>query len=139
MSHEHAVAFAESGPNAAAAPVISGPWVNEMGSTMQLAVSGAIVSGTYTSAQSGGGGAVTGQLQGYVAGDLVSFQVLWPGGSITAWVGHVFVTGGSHGLIKTLWHLVTEIPSPDDPDDFWQSILAGADDFARPQSDGSPE
>lgn len=131
MHHEKAVAIAESSASAAANANIAGAWKNELGSVMEIAVSGNIVSGTYTSAQSGGGGPVSGPLQGYVAGDLVSFQVLWPGGSITAWVGHVFGGGGGTiaSLIETLWYLVSEIPNPDDPDDFWQAVLAGADSF----------
>lgn len=129
MLHEVALAVAEASPNAAAAQDIPGSWQNQMGSTMQFTISAPILSGTYTSAQSGGGGPVTGQLQGYVAGNLISFQVLWPSGSITAWVGHLFQPSGSQPVIKTLWHLVTEIPNPSDPNDFWQSVLAGADEF----------
>jgi hypothetical protein len=132
MTHENAVAVAEVSPNALTVFDPSGPWVNEMGSTMQVAVNAGVLSGTYTSAQSGGGGSVSGPLQGFLGGDLLAFQVQWPGGSITAWVGHLFVDSGGHEEIKTLWHLVTEIPNPDDPNDFWQSVLAGSDIFTRP-------
>lgn len=68
------------------------------------------MAGTYVSDNSlGGGDAVKGKLKGYVAGDVISFTVLWPGGSITSWVGQM-VDDKDAPRIKTLWLLVTDIP-----------------------------
>ena len=48
---------------------------------------GTDLTGTYTSADSSKGGRITGALKGY--GDRISFLVLWPGGSMTAWTGQL--------------------------------------------------
>ena len=97
---------------------------------MDIVVSGSDVTGTYTSASSGAGGPVTGPLKAYVSGDLISFLVLWPGGSMTAWVGQL-VDEQTDPRIKTLWHLVTNIPDADEPNKLWMSTFTGADEFHR--------
>jgi hypothetical protein len=75
-------------------------------------------------------GPIEGTLKGYVAGDLISFLVLWPRGSITSWVGQLVEMEGVP-TIRTLWHLLTEIPDPKEPTFLWQSTFAGADEFRR--------
>lgn len=132
--HEKAVEFATSsankaGPQAGPATWL-GRWKNQMGSTMDLAVTHSDLTGTYTSSTSGGGGPVTGTLKGFVAGDLISFLVLWPGGSMTAWTGQL-VDDVAAPRIKTLWHLVTDVPEGDEPTKLWTSTFAGADEFTR--------
>lgn len=134
MNHEQAVQFALSSENKAsteAGPATwLGRWKNQMGSYMDLAVAGNDVTGTYTSASSSGGGAVTGVLKGNVAGDLIAFIVAWPGGSMTAWTGQL-VDDETAPQIKTLWHLVTDVPEIDEPKRFWTSTFTGADAFVR--------
>jgi hypothetical protein len=36
-------------------------------------------------------------------------------------------------VIRTLWHLVTEVPNEDEPTELWTSTFAGADEFTRPR------
>lgn len=130
MLHEKALEQAEAVENSTAQPDFSGLWRNQMGSTMDLNVSGSDLDGIYTSASSSGGGPVAGRLKGFVAGDLASFLVLWPGGSQTAWVGQM--TGSdSQPVIRTLWQLVTNVPDADEPSELWTSTYVGADNFGR--------
>src|SRR5829696_6974654 len=83
--HERALTLAENTPFTETSPDFAGRWVNQMASFMDLDVSGNNVTGTYNSASSGreGGKSIEGELKGYVAGDRISFLVLWPGGSMT--------------------------------------------------------
>lgn len=133
-SHETAVKFATSSPNnvgpAAGPATWLGHWRNRMGSTMDLAVVWADVTGSYTSATSGAGGPITGVLRGFVAGDLISSLVLWPGGSMTAWTGQL-IDDALAPRIKTLWHLVSDVPDGDEPTKLWMSTFAGSDEFMR--------
>jgi hypothetical protein len=136
MLHEEALWLAQSnenklGPQGGAATWL-GKWTNQIGSTMELSVVGHDVTGIYTSenSQIAGGGSVTGSLKGYVAADVISFTVLWPGGSITAWVGQL-VDDADAPRIKTLWQLVTDIPDAQEPKKLWTTTLAGADEFHR--------
>jgi len=132
MRHEKALrtASAKAVTPTASPPDFSGHWKNQYTSTMDLTVTGSDVKGSYTSASSGGGGPVTGPLKGYVSGDLMSFLVLWPGGSMTAWVGQM-VDDQAAPKIKTLWHLVTNIQDADESERFWMSVFTGADEFTR--------
>jgi Avidin family len=82
---KHGKALARSVTRTTAAPNFGGRWINELNSKMTLKVQGVKISGTYTSAVSGGGGSVSGKLSGYVNGNMISFVVNWPS-SITAWV-----------------------------------------------------
>lgn len=134
MSHEKALQHGEGTPfSAVGATDFSGHWVNQMQSTMELTITGSDVVGRYkskTSAVDPAGGSIEGTRKGYVAGDLISFTVLWPHGSITAWVGQI-VDDKTAPRIRTLWHLVTEIPDADEPTQLWKSTFAGADEFTR--------
>jgi len=125
----------ESALSRAAAPLsmpvnFAGRWRNQYGSEMDLHVSGRNLSGRYTSAVSSGGGPVTGDLSGFVNGDLISFVVNWPAAAITAWVGQL-VNADGYDIIQTLWNMTTNIPDANEPTGMWQSILAGADRFHR--------
>lgn len=133
MNHEDALRLALASDNKAGSmpATWTGRWTNQIGSTMDLQVTGNSVEGSYTSASKADGtGSVTGPLKGYVAGDLLSFSVLWPGGSMTAWTGQL-VDEGAHPRIKTLWHLVTDVPDADEPKRLWTSTFTGADEFVR--------
>lgn len=109
------------------APNFSGHWVNELHSSMDLTISGASVSGKYTSAVSGEGGPVCGDIIGYVASDVIAFSVLWPGPvpSITSWVGQLVMKNGED-VLDTLRHLVVSVPDAEDPNSIWTTIHAGA-------------
>lgn len=130
MLHEKALELAQSLPNSSIQPNFSGMWRNQMGSMMDVTVSGDDVFGTYTSASSAAGGPIAGPLKGFVAGDLISFLVLWPGGSQTAWVGQM-VGSDEDPAIRTLWHLVTNVAEANEPSELWTSTYAGADEFTR--------
>ncbi|MBR2689346.1 MAG: hypothetical protein IKE42_15975 [Aquamicrobium sp.] len=134
MFHEKALRIAmEAASDPALAPPppdFSGRWVNQIQSSMDLTIAGDEVTGSYTSASSSGGGPVSGPIRGYVAGDRISFVVLWPKGSMTAWVGQM-VDDDTSPKIKTLWHLVSDIPEADEPQRLWLSTFAGADEFHR--------
>lgn len=128
MLHEKALAHT---PKNKGAPVnFSGSWKNQLGSKMLLTVAGANISGTYTSAVSGGGGSITGTLAGHANGDLIAFTVNWPTAAITAWVGQLTTEGGQD-VIRTLWQMTTNVEDANEPSGLWASIYAGADRFSR--------
>ena len=105
----------------------SGTWENELGSGMVLVQTNDLLSGTYESAVSGGGGSTTGDLQGYVDGDLISVIVHWNSfQAITAWVGQL-VPNANPDQILTLWQMTKQVS----PGNEWQSINAGTDTFTR--------
>jgi hypothetical protein len=109
----------------------AGTWKNEYKSTMTLAVTGNMLSGTYTSEVSGGDRVAQGTLTGCINGDLISFIVRWDkSASITAWVGHHVVEDGIEA-IETLWQMTTQTPSAENPNELWHSVFAGADRFTR--------
>ncbi len=49
---------------------------------------------------------------------------------MTAWTGQL-VDDEDAPRIKTLWHLVTDVPDVDEPKRLWTSTFAGADEFTR--------
>ena len=113
----------------AAPDQVSGRWTNEYGSVAELNVDGERVFGTYTSAVGGAGG-LSGPISGFVSGDVVAFSVLWPSHvrSITSWVGQVVEVNGAPEL-RTLWHLVADIPDADEATGLWATVHSGADTF----------
>lgn len=110
----------------------AGAWRNEYGSSMRLSVDGSAVSGSYTSAVSTTGDAITGPVTGFVAGDVISFTVLWPSrpAKITAWVGQI-VEDERGERLETLWQMIVNVPDAQRPDSTWTTIHAGADHFHR--------
>jgi hypothetical protein len=118
-------------PAAGGASPIQGTWKNQYGSVALLVVNLNVVTGTYTSQVSSGGPPITGAVTGFAIEDTVAFSVLWPGtGSITSWVGQVVDEGGVPTL-RTLWHLVVDIPDANEPKSLWQTIYSGADTFRQ--------
>lgn len=120
---------APAGARPMAPDQVSGRWTNEYGSVAELQVDGERVFGTYTSAV-GGAGALSGPIIGFVSGDIVAFSVLWPSHvrSITSWVGQVVEVNGATEL-RTLWHLVADIPDADEATGLWATVHSGADTF----------
>jgi hypothetical protein len=109
---------------------VAGRWTNEYGSVAEISVDGDRLSGTYTSAVGGPTGSLSGPISGFVCGDILAFAVLWPAPmrSITSWVGQVVDVGGTPEL-KTLWHLIVDIPDPDEAAGLWTTVHTGADTF----------
>ncbi len=132
MVHEQALATAASTPAAAPPADFNGRWRNQMSSFMDLNVNGSTVTGTYNSASSAAGGSVQGAVTGVTVGDLIALTVLWTqSGSITSWTGQLTEDQDGTSRLRTLWHLVTNIPNDQEAGKFWMSTWAGADDFVR--------
>lgn len=109
-----------------------GHWKNELGSYMDITVNAdnSIV-GKYVSAVSGKGGPTAStDLRGTVTGDLIVFVVNW-GEAITTWAGHGVFDADNQPEILTLWHLVVSIENETDPENQWETVMAGADTFTR--------
>jgi hypothetical protein len=109
----------------------TGKWQNELGSVMDLDVVNGLVNGTYNSAVSATGAPVTGKIKGFAKADILALVVRWniPAASMTSWVGQVERRGGDR--IRTLWHLVQDVPDQDEPQELWASVLTGTDLFRR--------
>ena len=113
-------------------PNLLGTWTNELQSTMTItSVTGGNFVGTYASAVSTPGGSVTGTLSGAFSGNAISFVVNWGPAlaSTSAWSG-LILTDGSPDLLYlyTLWNVAE---TPDQPGNWWESILAGSDFFVK--------
>ena len=105
----------------------AGAWQNELGSIMHLEQTNNALEGTYTSTVSSTGGKTSGDLKGFVDGDLVSFVVHWRDfQAITSWVGQC-TPDSSHNSIKALWQMTKQVDTGDE----WASINAGSDIFTR--------
>ena len=105
----------------------TGVWVNELKSVATITQLNGALSGTYVSQVSSTGGTTTGDLVGYVDGDLISFVVHWRDfQAITAWVGQM-VPNQAPDTINTLWQMTKQVAVGEE----WASINAGADSFIR--------
>lgn len=123
--------IAQAAPSLGATIDFSGEWQNQLGSIMDLSMSGQSLSGRYKSPVSGDGTSVGGDLVGWVDGDLISFTVNWTTpASLTAWTGQLVDESGRE-TIKTLWHLVKNIADADEENGLWTSTLTGTDSFWR--------
>jgi hypothetical protein len=109
-----------------------GHWQNELGSYMDLTVDAKNnVTGTYVSAVSGKGGPTPStDVKLTVTGDLIAFTVNW-GEAITTWTGHGVFDPQNQPQILTLWHLVVSIADETNPQNQWETVMAGADTFTR--------
>ncbi|MGT2505645.1 avidin/streptavidin family protein [Cupriavidus basilensis] len=106
----------------------SGTWKNELNSEVTIVQGpGNAINGKYKSAVSDDGRQATGDLQGYIDGDLISFVVHWNDfQAITAWVGQLAPPSGID-TIHTLWQMTKQVAVGDE----WASINAGSDTFWR--------
>jgi hypothetical protein len=113
----------------------SGVWYNELGSQMNLTVSGSSVWGWYYSAV--GRATNTYTVQGqinprpYPYGQALGWAVAWTNAyasahSATSWSGQYQSIDGEEEIIA-LWLLTREMTSDND----WQSTLVGKDTFTR--------
>jgi len=140
MKHEHILTqvierAAKSGADALASPFTVGAsqnWFNELGSVASFTYNtGGVLTGSYTSKVSTGGGTITGPLTGWYSGYVISWIVMWPTNppTMTAWVGdYINVPGGGYN-IETMWYLVSQTATPGDPTQFWTAVNAGSDLF----------
>ncbi|MWV23538.1 hypothetical protein FVE89_16400 [Methylobacterium sp. 2A] len=137
MKHEVALSKALSTQNekkqAAAPSGFDGVWKNQLGSSMDLKIDGANVTGIYTSKKSLKKDAreAIGDIVGFVDDDIISLVVKWRGVSaMTSWVGQI-VTQNKKDSLSTLWHLISNTPEEQEEDLAWAAILTGADIFHR--------
>ena len=108
----------------------SGRWRNELKSILDIKVRDGVVSGTYVSKVSDGGGPTPAfKVSGTVTEDLIVFTVNWSG-LITTWCGHHVDTDGSPQIL-TMWYLVRTVKDDIDPANQWKMIEAGSDSFLR--------
>jgi hypothetical protein len=125
MKHEKALSRALAGTGAAVD--FTGTWKNELKSEVKFTQTGDRLAGVYNSVVSGGGTATTGDVQGYVDGDLISFVVHWRSfQAITAWVGQLDPVA-STPTINSLWQMTKQVAAGEE----WASINAGADVFVK--------
>lgn len=104
----------------------TGTWINELKSKMMLVQKNNALRGSYESAKSASGHKTTGDLQGYVNGDLIAFVVRWHEfQAITSWVGQLDPTNPK--LLNTLWQMTKQVAAGEE----WASINAGADYFTK--------
>ena len=125
MLHEKSLGRALAGTGTSVD--FTGVWVNELKSVATITQLNGALSGTYVSQVSSTGGTTTGDLVGYVDGDLISFVVHWRDfQAITAWVGQM-VPNQAPDTINTLWQMTKQVAVGEE----WASINAGADSFVR--------
>lgn len=101
---------------------LSGEWVDRAGSTIDVVQEQGVLTGVFTAQREDG--AITGQLSGYVQGDLMGLVVKWPDAAVTTWTGR-HTAGGGEEALDTLWHLTAR------DDDGQHAVFAGADRFTR--------
>ena len=111
----------------------AGKWKNELGSEMELSVSGSKLTGTYRTGVGAPGNTEEFAISGVVNGDLIAFVVSWEKyGSASAWVGQQTADdGGSNERIETKWQLVENIAESAEKRSLWGSTTTGSDVFTR--------
>ena len=114
---------------------VAGTWYNELGSVMDLEVSGSTLSGTYQTAV--GDAKWIYRLVGSIdtlpitGGQAIGFVVAWvneygTSNSVTAWSGQYQIIDGTEEIL-TQWLLTHETS----PEDDWASTLINNDVFTR--------
>jgi hypothetical protein len=116
---------------------ITGTWYNELGSTMEIAISLGTVEGSYTTAVSSSACAqgsfnLLGTTDTDTGGQAVAFSVCWKNAtsqqcnSVTAWSGQAQTINGID-QINAFWLLTVETS----PDQDWFATHVGQDVFTR--------
>jgi hypothetical protein len=115
---------------------ISGTWFNELGSTMQLNVSGSTISGTYNTGVGSASGdyTVLGQIDTAASGtaSATGWTVAWNNAagsshSATSWSGLYQPQAAGTEEIYTLWLMAREMSEHNQ----WDAINVGQDTFTR--------
>lgn len=114
---------------------LTGQWYNELGSTMNLTVSGNMISGEYFSAvgEAQGPYPLVGYFDASDENPTLGFTVAWQNDqevahSVTTWCGQAMTIGGNE-YITAMWLLATSAAQADQ----WQSTMVGQDSFSRTQ------
>ncbi len=110
----------------------TGNWINEHGSTMQIAPdANGVISGEYETAVGQPGNTEKFPIIGYATGKQIAFVVNFGAyGSITAWTGQLAITDGKE-VIYTLWHMSVNVVDSEEEKKLWESVFTGYDNFNR--------
>jgi len=113
---------------------LAGTWHNQHGSVMDLRVGGdGKITGRFKTGVGLSGCGEDFALTGFVEGDMIAFTVDFGARrSLTAWVGHACLEGGS-ARIETLWQMVVAGPRSGGLPS-WRGTWSGADTFSRERS-----
>jgi len=116
---------------------IEGTWYNELGSQMNISISGSTISGTYVTAVGSASGTyvLVGQVdtQPAAGGQAAGWTVIWANASgsshsVTTWSGQYQESEGQEEIL-TFWLLTAEqLPQND-----WAATNVGQDVFMRVQ------
>ncbi|XP_043538978.1 avidin-like [Chiloscyllium plagiosum] len=112
---------------------LSGCWVNELHSTMQIGVSDSgLITGSYVSNVSGSTQPAKGNVTGYqqsLSNPTFGFVVKWitAPGSVSVWTGQYFVINEKETLM-TMWLLRRSVSTSEDN---WGATWTGMDVFHR--------
>ncbi|XP_053552687.1 avidin-like [Bombina bombina] len=111
---------------------VSGVWLNELGSVLNLSADGPRLSGTFHSSVESSSGATGEGIIGKVLGvvgqsDQPTFtmSVSWEGGSVSTWAGQCFLRS-HHPVLRTVWLLRAEASSEDQN---WSATRIGENTF----------
>lgn len=110
-----------------------GKWKNRLDSEMEITVNtnGDII-GKYRTGVGSPSPTEEFDLKGFASGDLLVFCVNFGKyGSLASWAGQHTKDDNGNEVIYTLWHLAKDIKDEDEPDDLWEGILAGANEYRR--------
>lgn len=119
---------------------LSGVWVNEAGSAVDIYVAeDGSLSGHYRTELGQPDAQDRFTLTGWAQGDVVAFSVNFIDyGSITSWSGQLSEDGDGP-FIRTLWQHTRDIEDDKEAEDLWRSITAGAATFRRTPDADSPD
>lgn len=108
-----------------------GKWKNQMGSGMNLVITGGVVSGQYFTNVGAPDSGKNFNIVGQIEGDQIIFFVNFKGfNSMTAWVGQLTIRDDQE-ILRTQWHNTKDIPDNKEQDEIWASIRTGGSDFVR--------
>ncbi len=109
----------------------TGTWKNQNNSTLELHVTGGIVSGRFESGVGDDGEILWEAVNGRVLDDVITFNVVYSKyGTVVAWVGQHTEENGV-GKIKTHWLHATNIPDDQEQAWMWYTNRIGSDEFRR--------
>jgi hypothetical protein len=111
--------------------LFSGVWENDRGSAVTFKTEDSLLSGFYQTNVGQPDKSQKFPLTGFTEGDQITFTVNFKTyGSMTSWTGQL-TQDETGAYIRTLWHLTRDVADPQEDDDLWKSITAGASNFRR--------
>jgi hypothetical protein len=121
--------FRETGPYMAVD--FTGTWKNQLDSTLELKVTGGIITGRFELGVGDDGSTLWIQISGRVLDDLITFNAVYERyGTVISWVGQHTEQSGV-GKIKTHWIHATNVTDNQAQEWMWFSNIIGSDIFTR--------